>query len=161
MAMGSMRKLQMAALAAAAVLPLGMASPTSTATTEDACTVTPERPVVLDEHDAAGRKIARFDIRINCKGDRSVFVQQELWEQDNGKPGDVGDDDFIKRINYKEMKFVSGGTGLWRRDQSAYLLDAPDRTVELYQKVRFTVVSNRVDGGQTAWERSPIRMVIT
>jgi hypothetical protein len=78
---GKIRKLALGgALIVAAAAPLAVALPAEAATSSG-CTVTPLQPVFAG-FNSSGTKLVRFSVNVSCAADRTVYIQQQRYEED-------------------------------------------------------------------------------
>ncbi|GAA1660849.1 hypothetical protein ACFQY4_16445 [Catellatospora bangladeshensis] len=141
-------------LAAALVLPLGLAMPASAATSRDGCTVDPVRPIHNGTFTAGGEKWIDYDVEVDCSAGRTIELEMQRWEADSGLNGA---DDLIGTSSTTRTFNTTSG---WTWTITGVLPDNDggiDQWSEMYQRVRFRVTSNGVQGSWTAWESSGIR----
>ncbi|MEV4414091.1 hypothetical protein [Catellatospora sp. NPDC049609] len=143
-------------LAAALVLPLGLAMPAQAATTRDGCTVDPQTPFHNGTFTAGGDKWIDYDVEVDCNAGRTIEIEMQRWEADNGLNGA---DDLIGTSSTTRTFNTTSG---WTWTITGVLPDNDgglDQYSEMYQRVRFRVNSNGVYGSWTAWEDSNVRSI--
>src|SRR4051812_46000109 len=105
------------------------------ATTLGLCTVNPLTPIIDGENEF-GIHIVRYRIAVKCAGDRSVNIQQKMYEEDDGPDDRLGD---LVRHTF-EPGLTAGSTTLdTRRTVPETDTAVGDDTEELYHQVRFRV----------------------
>lgn len=143
-------------LAAALVLPLGLATPASAATSRDGCTVDPQTPYHNGTFTAAGEKWIDYDVDVECDAGRTIELEMQRMEADSGLNG--ADD----LIGTSSRTRVFNTTDDWTWKITGVLPDNDggiDQYSEMYLKVRFRVNSNGVYGSWTAWESGNTRSI--
>ena len=143
-------------VAVAAAAFFGHGTDARASTTSNGCTVTPKTPLIWPELDELGRKVGRYPITFSCKYNHVLDIEQQAFEQDNGKPGDTGGDDVI--YNWTWRKTFGSGGGSVTVYPNIYVSDTDsDANEELGHRVRFKVTShNGVEGSWTPWEQSSV-----
>src|SRR5690242_19555968 len=89
-------------LAAALVLPLGLALPDSAATSRDGCTVDPVRPIHNGTFTAGGEKWIDYDVEVDCSAGRTIELEMQRWEADsrlNGADDLIGTSSTTRTFN--------------------------------------------------------------
>jgi hypothetical protein len=150
------------ALAAAAVVPLGLAAPAHASTYKDGCTVTPKAPYFAGTYTAGNVPEVYYPYDLTCLASNaamSVEVKTETWESDlAGRAGDVdangvdnADDEYIGQAT-SNTNFGSPGGSRTVLIKGVLPHTDTDSNEEVYHKVKFRVTSGLVTGGWTNFE---------
>lgn len=104
-----------------------------------------------------GQKQLVFKVALKCAANRTVRFQSQLWEQDNGKPGDHGGSD---RVAQKAWRPWVNATSSTQTREVAYPVDRSfdsDRYGEFFQRVRIQVrVNGETAFGATGYKSGPV-----
>lgn len=138
------RRIAAGTIAAAA---LGVAAATNAhAVSTSGCTATPLTPEYAYTQ-SNGVKVLNYKISVSCSSERTAYITQERWEEDDWPNGDdhVGTSTFSVR-------------GVTTLNNYRTLVDTEIGQEEMYQKIRFYVRSdNGVTSGWTGWHQSATR----
>ena len=140
----NVRRIAAGAIAAAA-LPIAAAG-SAQAVSTSGCTATPLTPE-YSYTNTSGVKVLNYKISVSCSSGRTAYITQERWEEDSWPNGDdhVGTSTFSAR-------------GVTAQNNYRTLVDGELGQEEMYQKIRFYVVSdNGVVSGWTGWHTSGTR----
>ena len=138
---------------AASAASLGLMTGSAEAsTTQSGCTVTPIKPIYAQRDNDSGDKIIRYQVNVACAANRTAVVDWQGVEEDGSTWYRTDRDDgiFSRTVS---VRFVSAGATTLSYERT--LPDTESGKEEIYQKVRFYVVSNGVASQRTAWERTP------
>jgi hypothetical protein len=147
---GTLHRLSLAAaMIAVASAPLALAPAASATTTANGCSVNPLAPTFAGRN-GAGTKIVRYNVVIACGANRTVEVQQSVFEDDP-----VGDpDDFI---DTQVVTRVFTGAAITTRGFTLAVPDTEAGAEELYQRARFRVTpAGGLPTVWTAFESGPV-----
>ena len=136
-------KMALVTLAAAAAVPIAMAAPAS-ARTSSGCTVKPLKPVFAG-FNSSGVKLLNHPISVSCLSNRTVRIEQRLYEQD--VPPDP--DDLIG-VRWFRTSGVRTLSSVWT------LVNTEPGNEEVYQKVCFWVISHGVTSPGTCEKSSVV-----
>ena len=135
-----------AAALLATALPLVAVGTAHASTTESGCTVSPLTPVYTYIN-PAGDKVIRYNLTVTCDADRTVEIEQRVYE------ADIADaDDLIVSFDRSRYFDTTSTVTMWLEKA---LPDTEAGQEEMYQHVRFRVESHGVTSPWTAWEDSP------
>jgi hypothetical protein len=137
------------ALAAAAALPLVVATPAQAATSSG-CTVNPQRPVFAGFTDS-GTKRVRFSVNVSCSGNRTVQILQQRYEEDWDGWLIPNSDDSLGSVSFSRTFESDGSTTV---SSVRTLPNTEDGSEEIYQRTRFRVTSNGVTSNWTSYQRT-------
>ncbi|MET1005606.1 MAG: hypothetical protein ABWX96_08660 [Propionibacteriaceae bacterium] len=129
-----------AAMVAVAAAPLALAIPADAATASNGCVVNPLQPTNAGV--VVGVKQVRYDFQVACAANRTIEVQQMLFEED--APPDP--DDFTA-TQITSKKFINASAGTLGMIRSLPNTEAGNE--EVYQRTRFRVSVN--GGAPSAW----------
>lgn len=134
-----------AGVIAAAALPIAAAG-SAQAHTTSGCTINPLTPEYAYTQ-SNGVKVLNYKISVSCSSGRTAHITQERWEEDDWPNGDdhLGTTTFTQR-------------GVTTLNNYRTLVDGELGQEEVYQKIRFSVVSdNGVVSAWTGWHNSATR----
>jgi hypothetical protein len=143
-----------AAVAAAAV---ATASPAHAASS-NGCTISPLKPTISPFLNSSGQKVAIYSLKISCASPRRIEVtNQNAYEQDNGKVGDAGGDDFLGAWHWVWVWNANNWTKTFSPTLAVGNHDT-DATVELFHNARFRVCTTDagICGPWVQSENSPV-----
>lgn len=135
-----------AAIVGMAIVPIALSAPAQAATAY-ACTVTPLKPVFAG-FNSSGVKLVDYRIQASCTQDRYVYIQQQLWEEDDWP----NDDDYMGSANYSKHLNAASGTVVLHNVRA--LANGEWGNEEVYHKARFKVGSGGVWSAFTGWQNS-------
>ncbi|NYD77326.1 hypothetical protein [Arthrobacter cupressi] len=118
------------------------------ASTLYSCTVTPLKPI-FSHFNTSGVKVLDYRITASCTSSRSLYIQQQRWEDDSWPNGD----DYLGGTDFS--RYLSAGTSTTIHNYRT-LVDGELGYEEVYQKVRFKVGSGGVWSGYTGWQNSAV-----
>ena len=130
-------------VAACAAMSVALASPASAATSSG-CTVNPLKPIFAG-FNSSGVKLLDYRVSVSCSAGRTVFIEQERYEEDDWPNGD----DFLGATSWNT-------SGVVTLSNVRTLVDGEIGYEEVYQNVRFRVSSNGVTSPWTSWQKSAV-----
>lgn len=145
------------AVAAALLLPLGLAAPASADTYRDGCTIDPNTPYANGDVNGNGVKMVNYEVDVECADGREVEIEMQRWEYDA-----TNADDLIGTSTLHNY-FYNGDGSLIRTVEGALpKTDGfTDNYEEMYQCVRFRVtLEDLAQLPFSSWECTPYRSIL-
>ena len=115
------------------------------AVSSSGCTATPLKPV-YHHHNAAGKKVLKYTIKVTCNAGRTITIYQERKEQDTFSDDLIGKTTWVRYFGAKTTKNLNF---------YGVLPDTELGKEEMYHRIRFRVSSNGVTSPLTGWHKSP------
>jgi hypothetical protein len=137
---GRRRAVLASAFIAALVAPLAVAPPAVASQKAASCTVTAQAPVYSYTENSTKRAVYDYPVRVRCsKGNRTVYVEQQFWEDDGSNWTDP--DDYQGAYKQKPYYFKNKGkkTKAHTFHHYRYLIDTESGPEEIYQAARIDV----------------------
>ncbi|MCB5291587.1 hypothetical protein [Arthrobacter sp. SO3] len=133
--------------------PVALAGPAAASTSERGCTVDPLKPTQQNHRDRDKNTKVDFRIYVNCKGNKTVQIRQQRFEDDRGR-----NDDLLGTSRFRET--------FDRSDDSVtihsydYVTNGPG-SEKVYQLVSFRVRNGNSDNWSdwTRWEMSDVARI--
>ena len=119
------------------------------AVSSSGCTATPLKPV-YHHHNAAGKKVLKYTIKVTCNANRTITIYQERKEED----GFLNPDDLIGKTTWVRS---FGAKATKNLNFYGVLPDTELGKEEMYHRLRFKVTSNGVTSPLTGWHKSPVQ----
>lgn len=143
-------------VAAAMLVPLGLAAPANAGTYDTGCTIDPITPAANGDLNDNGVKLVDYKVDVECASGREVEIEMRRWEYDAGNA-----DDLIGTSTLHNYFYTNSGS-LTRTVVGALpnTDDFGDNVEEMYQCVRFRVTLENLFRTQfTPWECTPYRSI--
>ncbi|MEZ5088619.1 MAG: hypothetical protein R2719_02250 [Micropruina sp.] len=99
-------------------------------------------------HNAAGKKVLKYTIKVTCNAGRTITIYQERKEQDTFSDDLIGKTTWVRYFGAKTTKNLNF---------YGVLPDTELGKEEMYHRIRFRVSSNGVTSPLTGWHKSPVQ----